>query len=588
MLYDQVQFDGVSALSAEGPVRLDIACVLGFLAPREGAVAAPDLSRWLERGGYLSRAEIAGEVPVSLIDRPVPVRSLADVERYFNLDARLDRLAELRGGVIPGVIGAETALEPFGVTVDGRLHEVSLDGVNRNTRRIAAHLDAALDGVSVWIDDSDAGRRLHLRREPGRGPGTLSVLAHPVLGFHRAMHVAARPVGTAMGAALRQVFAMGAREAIVISLGAPRPVLSPPQARATDLARLLAVDPDGIIAPMSFTADFPPAHIEASARHGLSHLFGLEEAGLLLLPDLPDLVAGARAAAPDLPGEPRAMPGFAECLPRPTSAPRGRATDLGAPLCDAPGRDLWMAAMARITGFLGQFRRDMIALAALPELAPGLELLPGPPASELVMLASPFVITDASAGQPGGVMGADAVLGGQLAAHLAGPSPHGSMAATPVRGLRALAAGTHRTRHAGVCWLTQGPGAFRFASDVMADAQGIWRSGPARRMMARLLKHAQRLGGGLVFEPISDRLMREVALSFETVLRGIEAEGGLRPGPGDPGYTVLCDRTTTSAQDRESGRLRAKIGFRPSSPIEMIRVLLPVGGGFPGAAGGTP
>ena len=107
-------------------------------------------------------------------------------------------------------------------------------------------------------------------------------------------------------------------------------------------------------------------------------------------------------------------------------------------------------------------------------------------------------------------------------------------------------------------------------------------------MMARLLKHAQRLGGGLVFEPISDRLMREVALSFETVLRGIEAEGGLRPGPGDPGYTVLCDRTTTSAQDRESGRLRAEIGFRPASPIEMIRVLLPVGGGFPGAAGGTP
>ncbi len=111
MLYDQVQFDSVSTPTAEGPVRLDIACVLGFLAPRDGAVATPDLARWLERGGYLTRAEIEGSAPVSLIDRPVYGAILLQYRDMTITQFGLDRLAELRGGVIPGVISPEINLE---------------------------------------------------------------------------------------------------------------------------------------------------------------------------------------------------------------------------------------------------------------------------------------------------------------------------------------------------------------------------------------------------------------------------------------------------------------------------------------------
>ena len=153
------------------------------------------------------------------------------------------------------------------------------------------------------------------------------------------------------------------------------------------------------------------------------------------------------------------------------------------------------------------------------------------------------------------------------------------MAADPLAGISALA-GNGRTELDMICRLEKGPRDIRYTADLTADDSTLWRAASARRMMQRLLKHAARMGGGVVFEPISDGLMRQIAQSFETVLQDIQQDGGLRPGRNDPGYTVICNRTNNPERERDQGRIRADISFRAAVPIEMIRVSLPVSGGF--------
>ena len=43
------------------------------------------------------------------------------------------------------------------------------------------------------------------------------------------------------------------------------------------------------------------------------------------------------------------------------------------------------------------------------------------------------------------------------------------------------------------------------------------------------------------------------------------------------GYSVLCDRTLHTQSDIDQGRLRVEVSFRPARPVEMIRIVLPIG-----------
>ncbi|MGC1494440.1 MAG: hypothetical protein WA790_01435 [Sulfitobacter sp.] len=579
MLQRHVQFDGTSPTLPDEAVRLDVACFLGYLALRKDAVADDALVHWLDRQGYLSRAEKDGVTPVGLIDRPIPIRSLADAEAWFDLDLRLDRVAVLEGGAIPQDLG-EATLAPFAVTIDGGLHEVDLSGLPSDVNAIAQHLDQQFPDLDIWVQQRDGENRLRLRRTQRAGPGTLSVLAHPVLGFHTSQHTAARRVGTAMGAALRQFFAMGGQQAYVVSFGVPAPVLSPADARADKLAALLDLQSHtGTIDNNSFQSEFPAAHIDAAERSGLTHLFGLEDLGALVMPDLPDLVGSDDVilGTPDTGLRPLA--GFAECLPPPPAATNAFASVLPLPMCAPDGAAIWGAALSRVTRFLEGFRRDVMMMAAVPETQSGLDIAPLIPRSELLMIAAPFVVTPASNGLPGGAMGGDAVLLGHVARLLLSDAPHGSMAAAPLAQVNALS-GNARAHLDMICRLEKGPRDIRYTADLTTDGDQLWRAAPARRMMQRLLKHAARMGNGIVFEPISDGLMRQIAMSFETVLQDIQQSGGLRPGRDDPGFSVICNRTNNPERERDQGRIRADISFRAAVPIEMIRVSLPISGGF--------
>ncbi len=579
MLQRHVQFDGTSPNLPDDAVRLDVACFLGYLALRKDAVADEALVHWFDRQGYLSRAEKEGHTAVGLIDRPIPVRSLADAEAWFDLNLRLDKVAVLESSALSQDLG-EVAISPFAVTIDGKLHEVDLNGVSSNIDEIAQHLDQQFAGLDIWIHLRDGEKRLRLRRTASAGPGTLSVLANPVLGFHTSQHIAARQVATAMGAALRQFFAMGGQQAYVVSFDTPAPVLSPAAARAEKLAALLDLQgQSGAIDNNSFSGEFPAAHIEAGTRSGLTHLFGLEDLGALIMPDLPDLVGDDDVIL----GEPdtglRPLAGFAECLPPMPATTNAFASVLPLPICASGGAAIWGAALSRVTRFLETHRRDVMMIATVPETQSGLDIAPFIPRSELLMMAAPFAVTPASNGLPGGAMGGDAVLLGHITRLLFSTAQHGSMAAAPLAQVTALAGNSH-TNLDMICRLEKGPRDIRYAADLTTDDDQLWRAAPARRMMQRLLKHAARMGNGIVFEPISDSLMRQITQSFERVLQDIQQSGGLRPGRDDPGFSVICNRTNNPERERDQGRIRADISFRAAVPIEMIHVSLPISGGF--------
>lgn len=585
MIRDQVIFETEAALPQSDPIRMDGACFVGFVAERKPLAAGPALAGWLDRAGYLTAAERPADgppAPVTLIDRPVPVRSLGEYEALFDGSRRLDQQAEITGLRLPAALAPADVATPLAVVVDGRIEEIDLSGA-ASPEAAAEAINAARLGVEARLDGTAGQRRLVLALPLSHGPGTLAVLAHPGLGFPLAAHAHARAAGTVLDAAVRQFFAMGGTRAVIVSLGEPLPLFAPAAARESALARLAGLGPvpGGHVMHRLRADDLPPPHIAAAGRSGITHLYGLPEPAMLLLPDLPDLCAADRIPAPPAATLPPTEVAFAECLPAPASPLPASINDVALPESGQTGLGLWTAAVERVLALIGSHRRDMHLLLAVPR--PAAETAMRLPESAFLHLAGPFLRTAESGALPGRAMPACAVLAGRIAAKLQGTRPYGSAAADPVEAAIDIAE-PPGPRSWPVSWFARGPRGVELTRDISASDDPAWRPGPSTRIAARLVREAGVMGQDLVFEPISMRLMRRVVIGFEQVLTAIAAAGGLRPGDGDPGYDVICDRRTMTAADIDNGTLRAEISFRPAAPIEMIRIVLPLGA----AKGGRP
>lgn len=570
MRIDQISFDEEEPLPQPDPVRMDGVCFVGYLAERRPVLAGAALRDRLDGIGLLSPAEkLTG--PVTLIDRPVTIASLSAYEALFDGDARLDQLAEVTGGRLPEVIAGVDLALPLVLIIDGVLREIALPAQDSTPEEIATALVG--HGLAAEILRPGGEPRLRLSLPPAHGPGRIAVLAHPPLGFPRAVAGEAQRVGTAMDVAIRQFFAMGGALAHVVSLGPPLPLFGPREARTEALGRLLALPGAEArdVAALS-TGPLPPPHLAATTRTGILHLYGLDEAAFLLLPDLPDLCARDRRPVPEpAPAAPRVV-AFAECLPTPAPrAPDPLALVVLAEM-DAAGLAMWQAALARVLRLIGDHRRDLHLVAALPRPIPGIDLATALPDSAFLMLAAPALLTPFSSQLPARAMEADGVLAGQLATLLTSDAPHGSAAATSVP----MVTGLTDPAPLPVNAFSISPNGCHLDRDITASSDPAWRAGPASRMAALLLRQAQVLGQDLVFAPISAALQRRVVLGFEAVLATIAAQGGLRPGPADPGYDVICDARTMTAHDIDTGVLRAEVSFRPALPIEAIQLSLPL------------
>lgn len=413
-----------------------------------------------------------------------------------------------------------------------------------------------------------------------------------------------------LGAAVRSFFARGGRRAIVVRVGDPWPVQQDSATRtaqrAARLARLLPT-----------AAPFAP-HEPASWR-GLQHLYGLPQASLLLLPDLPDLCAGlppppetARALAP--PPE-----GFAPCDVEEAPEPDTALQRVPAPRLDAAGYQQWREALNRVRGFLARHRRSATLLAALPlpeagtrsvagvhaqadflnyleqagVLADGMaeDTAQGRPAEALSQLAWPWLRTRAAASDlPQGLEPADGILAGLVAQGAVLLGTHRSVAGDRSLALLRDVGGAEPVPAWGlapdspsallaqrVCLFAQQAEGWALQSDVSASALDPWRFGGASRLLGTLLQAAQRAGDTAVFEPNGPALWARLRGTLEELLAGFWQAGAFGGATRAQAFSVRCDRSTMTQADLDAGRLVAVLQVRPAMAIEQITVVLQLG-----------
>ena len=521
-LLTHIRFETTPPPPVADPVRMDIPLFVGHLSAKEAVPVASALGQWWAQQGYLSQVEKAQDA-VSPYDRPVRVTSVADVLTHFTAD-RIDQRAVLTGTAPDGAIDGTL----FSVVVDGVLRSTELSG--DDPAAAALQIGALWSDLEVIFDGT-----MILSLPQSHGAGTLAVLQHEGLGFAQAKYSAARPVGSLMLAALAQFFAMGGREAYVVSMGPPLPLFARRSARALALGQLAAASGlDADDPEPALRQPMPVPHAERSALSGMAHVLGLDSASFLVLPELLEMAAVDRSVLGPTPSVPSAPVAFAQCLPEPAGSSENQLKTLGFPTLDRAGITLWQGVVARCLSLIATHRRDVMMLASHPKRALETPPLSGPH-SAFLQLASPFVRTPLSASLPSGVICGDAVLAGQIAARLVSAQPYNSAALDALPQVRDVIPQAYDMP---TCEMFGTGAASRLKRDVTTSDDPAWEAGPSSRLAARLLRMARVYGETLVFELISDQLMRQVQQRFEAMLQGVAAQGGVHAGELDAG--VLC------------------------------------------------
>jgi hypothetical protein len=431
-----------------------------------------------------------------------------------------------------------------------------------------------------------------------------------------------------LGLAVKSFFLAGGRRAVVVRVGDPLPLAQ--AGTVEDKRRLLR-----------WTAAFPPP--DAGARvallpgldnagpipdpndartwHGAALAWGVEEAALLVLPDLPEIFAAPPADLPPAPEPPAVDESFKPCAPAlPGFVPASRPAPpgLSAPRLDRDGIAQWATALRYALQLLDSprgrgRRRDMMLLASLPlpshASADGLAAaeawplawltargLPAPGArlldadwlgSARLQLAYPWLATEAAAGMPEGVEGPEGALAGAIARTTLAGGVFRSAAGTALdlvrRGApeigqadlrRGLPDGQGDWLGARISLFGMRGERMTLLSDVTAAAERAWRAGGVSRLMGQVLRASRVLGQARVFEPAGPALWQEIRAEIEEYLEALRLAGALAGESAAEAYEVRCDETTMRPADIEAGRVIVRIAFTAAQPVERITVTL--------------
>ena len=369
----------------------------------------------------------------------------------------------------------------------------------------------------------------------------------------------------------------------------------------------------------------PPQATDPATWRGIAHVWGVDDAAMLALPDLPELFAGAPVSLPAVPEPPPVPEQFKPCAPAlPNFEPearRGRIA-IAAPRLDRAAYRDWAGALRHVLAMLAvpqgaAQRRDIMLMASLPlpSFAAGAvperaeawplaildeEGLPAPGqrlldtswiGSARLQLGYPWIETAASAGLPEGLQAPEGVLMGAVAqtalSRGAFHSAAGSMLTGVRRTLPELGTGELRrgldTRKADwlgdrLCLIGRRIDGFVLLSDATMAADRAWRAAGVSRLMGIILRAARWLGQDRLFEPAGPALWNSVRLDLENFLERLRQAGALDDSTTDQAYTVRCDRTTMTQADIDAGRTLVSIGFTAAQPIQRIVVTLALGG----------
>jgi uncharacterized protein len=434
-----------------------------------------------------------------------------------------------------------------------------------------------------------------------------------------------------LGLAVRSFFAEGGRKAYVVRTGDPEALVDFSLDESDDVARkrrLLdglgkvrlaqAGKPRLPLLPGFGQASNSPDPSERGTWMGAAAIFGVEDAAMLLLPDLVELCAGRpeRAAGEDEPPSP--PEDFKPCAPAlPAALPEDRPAlpEWRAPRLGPDGYALWSRALGHVLDLLGRprgpsHRRDVMLVGPVPlplasagfdrgeERNPllifaqqdaaiaGQTLFAGDQIGNArLQLAYPWVATEASQPCPESVESPEGVFAGLVAKRAlakgafhsaAGQEPVSVRRMVPALDLADLRSGADASSWLGerISLIGTRHGTITLLSDATAADSRAWRAGGVSRLMNVILRAARSMGQDQLFEPSGPQMWARLRGEMELFLQDLDSRGALTSVKGEPSFEVRCDSTTMTQSDIDAGRAIMEIGFTAAYPVERIVVSL--------------
>ena len=445
--------------------------------------------------------------------------------------------------------------------------------------------------------------------------------------------------GTYVGCAVRSFFAQGGRKCYIIRMGDS---VSPAvlQQHKNDL--LGGLIPGTVIATDKGDLDFllDPVKVAAGDRanwSGIGHVFGLPDVSYICFPDLPELVAHAPEAKPNIAEPPPKEEHFVECSPELQTPPDTITPEITAPRCNDQGYTLWARVLQRLQGLARQdaLIREMQLIAAIPlpdegsaastdifnylsgndaglgVLAhlPSLEevflphqILPSVASDSsarygaFVQLAYPWLRTNRSASLAEGLENPEGVLAGVLARNSLTRGTFNSATKidvadvfdvypilrsdeTQTPGLPATSAQPQplqRNLVERVSLFAPTPAGISLISDVTIHPDETYRQARVNRLVAVITRAARTLGEDQVFESNGEHTWSLVRTHLTELMTNLWRLGALDGDKAEDAFSVACDRSTMTQNDIDNGRMVASISFTPAALIETITVLLSI------------
>lgn len=655
-----VLFEEARQVVEVSPNRADIACFIGFINRRREFVPEP-VAAWLQRRGWpdLPKA-LKADLRLNLLRDPrqvAPLRQWLLAHGWPNVQQ--EDVAALRSAVIKAADEAKAAQEAF----------TKAESLTRKAENLAelakaveswlrangwpTALPAKLTADRSLVDLADAPGLTYVREwllangwpnlelldsPPGdllvRTPLSPDARAALIAGGWRELGKNVRddddlrhkPVvvesfaafarlfdwenradtgrSTWMGAAVRSFFAQGGARCFIVRAGdvgafAPSPA---PEALAlaanVQLERLRALIPSHAGGPVSSSS-------RQEDWRGIEVLRGLEEAALVCLPDLPELVSDATLAPAGLQPLPPVPEEFVECSTVLVPSVESSRILSTSPACREEGYRLWFRAANAAARFVKENRRDVQLILAVPLPAEGsaaggnlIRRLEEPGlaasldetegiATAFLQLAFPWLGTDGSAALPGELEPPDGVLAGVVARTVASVGAHRSLGRQPLHRVNRFfppltARDTQLLTARGdapalihrVSLLGQSPNGASLLSDVTTSLDVAHRPASVGRLTAAILRTARRLGEEVVFDTSGAALWRKIETRLTTLLSQFYRAGALQGESPEQAFSVRCDETTMTPNDHDNGRVVAEVKFAPAHPVGLITVTL--------------
>jgi phage tail sheath protein FI len=97
-----------------------------------------------------------------------------------------------------------------------------------------------------------------------------------------------------------------------------------------------------------------------------------------------------------------------------------------------------------------------------------------------------------------------------------------------------------------------------------------WRYVPVRRMALFIEQTLLRNLGWVVFEPNDEPLWAAIRMSIDAFMLGLFHQQAFQGSTPSESFMVKCDKSTTTQEDINNGKVNIVVGFRPLKPAEFV------------------